>query len=406
MGDTDVPAADVGDAVVHGHVEPGWEAVRTAFETNLAGDDEVGAGVAVYHRGTKVVDLCGGSFDRAGTEPYLPDTLQLVFSTTKGVAAIALGILAGRGLLDYDEKVSTYWPEFAAHGKGEATVAQLISHQCGLTTVDGTTLAEALDWTTITGRLADATPEWPIGTGHGYHALTYGWLAGELIRRIDPAGRGPGRFVAEEISGPLGLDLWIGLPEELEPRVAPMIGGLSTTSDDPAVQAMIDQFFGPDSRAGKALSLSGAFAGDGMFNRRDVHAAEIPAANAITNAPSLARMYAATIGPVDGVQLLADEVRERARVTVTPADEPDLCLMMPTTFGMGFMTCGQFTPYAGAGCYGHPGAGGSVAFAQPERQLGFAYVMNQMAENLAGDVRAQRLIDSAAAAADAIAAQS
>lgn len=386
---------------VGGSVEAGWDGVRAAFEANIASGEDTGASVAVYHRGHKVVDLWGGSFDVAGTKPYDDRSLQLVFSTTKGVTAIAVGMCVQRGLLDYDEKVATYWPEFAAHGKGDATVAQLLSHQCGLFSVDGPiSLAEALDWKTVTERLAETAPDWPIGSTHGYHAITYGWLAGELIRRVD--GRTPGRFVAEEISGPLGLDLWIGLPEEQEPRVSPMIGTLAAKSDDPAMQAMIEQFFGPDSRAGRALSLNGAFPMEGgnAFNRRDVHAAEIPAANGITNAPSLARLYAATIGPVDGIQLFDDAVRTRARTQVTPEGENDMCLMMPTTFGMGFMVAGPFTPYAGPGSYGHPGAGGSVAFAQPERELGFAYVMNKMADNLAGDLRAQRLIEAAVAAVD------
>ena len=385
-------------------VEPGWEGVAEAFEANLASGEEVGAGCAVYHRGRLVVDLVGGYFDAERTTPYTDEALQLVFSTTKGVTAIAVGMCVQRGLLDYDEKVATYWPEFAANDKDEATVAQLLSHQCGLFSVDRpTTLAEALDWQTITSRLASGTPEWPIGTAHGYHALTFGWLAGELIRRTD--GRSPGQFVAEEIAGPLGLDLWIGLPAEQEQRVSPIIGGLVAHSDDPAVQAMIDQFFGPGSNAHRALFLGGTFAaegeGDSPFNRREVHAAEIPAANAITNARSLAKLYAATLGPVDGIQLLNEDVRERARTKVTPDGEVDACLMGETTFGMGFMVTGPFTPYAGPGSYGHPGAGGSVTFAQPERQLAFSYVMNQMASNLAGDLRAQRLIDAAAAAADA-----
>ena len=159
---------------------------------------------------------------------------------------------------------------------------------------------------------------------------------------------------------------------------------------------------GPDSRGGRALSLNGAFAEDGTFNRPDVHAAEIPAANGITNASALARVYAATFAPVDGVQLLQREVLDVARTTVTPENEPDACLIMPTTFGMGFMTHGMFTPYAGPGSFGHPGAGGSVAFAQPERELGFGYVMNKMASNLANDARAQRLTDAATKVIDGL----
>lgn len=391
---------------VGGTVAGGWEAVRDAFVANLNSGEETGCAVSVYHRGDKVVDLWGGHFDKDASTPYDSDTLQLVFSTTKGITAIAVAMCVERGLLSYSEKVSTYWPEFAMHGKGDATVAQLLSHQVGLYTVDGDiSLADALDWTTITSRLADTAPRWPIGTQHGYHALTYGWLAGELVRRVDPKHRSIGEFVRDEIVSPVSAELWIGLPDDQEHRVSPMIGGLNPGGGDdvdPAVKAMLEQFMGPNSPGGQALSLNGAFSVDGAFNRRDVHAAEIPAANGITNARSLARIYAATIGEIDGVRLLAPETVDTARVTVTPPNEPDTCLIMPTTFGMGFMTHGQFTPYAGPGSFGHPGAGGSVAFAQPERELAFAYVMNRMAENLANDRRAQALTDAAAACADAV----
>jgi len=369
---------------VEGSVAAGWEPVRDAFAANLASGEETGCGVAVYHRGHKVVDLWGGHFDAEATAPYREDTLQLVFSTTKGITAIAVAICVQRGLLSYSEKVSTYWPEFAKHGKGDATVAQLLSHQCGLYTVDGDiSLADALDWNTVTARLAATAPRWDIGTKHGYHALTYGWLAGELVRRVDPAHRSLGRFVADEIVGPLSAEMWIGLPEAHETRI------------DPAVKAMMEQFMGPNSPGGQALSLNGAFGVDGAFNRRDVHAAEIPAANAITNARSLARIYAATIGEVDGVRLLTSSTVDRARTKVTPDNEPDVCLIMPTTFGMGFMVHGMFSLFGGPGSFGHPGAGGSVAFALPESELSVAYVMNKMATNLANDVRAQVLANSA-----------
>lgn len=388
---------------VDGFVASGWEPVEAAFLQNFELDGEIGASAAVYHGGHKVVDICGGDFDETGDRAYDESTLQVIFSTTKGVVAIAVAMCVQRGLIDYDEKVATYWPEFAAHGKADATVAQLLSHQCGLIAPDvPVTLADTLDWKTMTAMLADTKPDWPIGSGHGYHAVTYGWLAGELIRRTD--GRTPGRFVAEEIAGPLGVDLYIGLPEELEDRVSPVIGSLAgSDATPPHVRAMMEVFLGPDTRAGRALTLNGAFAIDNdAINTRALHAAEIPAANGITNAAALAKVYAATMSSVDGVRLLDAAIRDRARTTVTPAGEPDLCLIMPTTFGMGFMTSGIFTPYSGPGSFGHSGAGGSNAFAQPERQLAVGYVMNKMAANLAADVRAQRITDAAAKVVDSL----
>jgi CubicO group peptidase (beta-lactamase class C family) len=390
------------NTTVGGFVAPGWEPVRAAFEKNFELGEEVGASAAVYHRGQRVVDIWGGAFGLGSERPYDDSTLQLMFSTTKGIVAIAVAMCVQRGLIDYDAPVSTYWPEFAAHDKGDATVAQLLSHQCGLIAPDGpVTLADALDWKTITAMLADTKPDWPIGTGHGYHAVTFGFLAGELIRRTD--GRSPGQFVADEIAGPLGVELWIGLPEEMEDRVSPILGRpLNEDNPDPAIKAMLEMFLGPGTRGGRALFLNGAFQVEDAFNRRDVHAAEVPAANGIGNAAALAKIYAATIGEVDGMRLLGQDVLDRARTTVTPENEPDLCLVMPTTFGMGFMTHGVFTPYSGPGSFGHSGAGGSNAFAQPERQLAVGYVMNKMAANLAADARAQRITDAAASVADGL----
>jgi CubicO group peptidase (beta-lactamase class C family) len=389
--------SDAAGLTIAGTVAPGWEAVRHAFADNWERYEETGAAVAVYHHGRPVVDLTGGWFDRGRTQRYGDEALQLVFSTTKGVTAVAVAQCVERGLLDYDERVANYWPEFGTAGKDDVTVAQLLSHQAGLITVPGITLDEALDWATVTARLASTEPLWTPGDGHGYHALTYGWLAGELVRRVDPAGRSFSQWVQDEIAAPLDLELWVGLPEEQEGRVSPLIAGSPPAPDDPAAE-MMARFFGPGSLAYRALYLDEAFApsasGQVAFNSREVRAACIPAANGVTNARSLARMYAATLGPVDGVQLLDPAVVDRARVTVTPENEPDRCLIMPTTFGMGFMTHGFFTPYLGPGSFGHPGAGGSVAFAQPESGVAFAYVMNQMASNLAGDRRAADLMDA------------
>lgn len=377
-----------------GFVAAGWEPVAEAFGVNLEQGADVGAGCAVYHRGQCVIDITGGTWPD-GSTAYDERTLQLVFSTTKGITATAVAMCVQRGLLAYDDPVARHWPEFAAHGKEHATVAQLLSHRCGVIAPDrALTLAEALDWETTTTALADSAPDWPIGSTHGYHALSYGWLAGELIRRTD--GRDLGTFVAEEIAGPLGVDLWIGLPASQESRVSPLIPWPAPT--DPTVKAMMEMFMGPTTRTGRAMTLGGAFAdggevgADSVFNRRDVHAAQLGAANAITNAGALAKIYAATFATVDGVRLLDEPTRVAATASQTPPGETDACLMVPTVFAAGFALPDNFSPFAGPGSYGHTGAGGSVAFANPELELGFGYVMNKMDANLAADVRPGRLV--------------
>src|SRR5262245_9533500 len=379
---------------VDGTVAAGWEPVRDAFERNLAGGREVGAAVAVYQRGRPVVALSGGSFDEAGSRPYTDDTLQLVFSTTKGIAALAVALCVERGLLDYDAPVVDCWPEFGAAGKERITVAQLLSHQAGLPVVDGSlTMDQVLDWDHMVGRLAAQAPIWEPGTAHGYHAVTFGWLAGELVRRVDPKGRTLGGVVADELTGRIGAEAWIGLPEEHEVRVSPLV--TSPPQADPAVVALMRQLLGPDSLTGRAIFLGGAFTlGDAVWNSPRLHAAEVPAANGIATATALARLYAAAIGEVDGVRLLHPATIERAGTAVTPKDEPDQVLVFPTTFGMGFMTSGMFTPMLGPGSFGHPGAGGSLAFGYPEAEIGFGYVMNRMDSTLNGDVRALGLVQA------------
>lgn len=374
---------------IQGEVAPGWEPVRDAFAANFTERGDVGAGCAVVHQGRLVVDLVGGSKDQARTQPYGPDTLQLVFSTTKGMTAICVALCLQRGWLRVDQRVRELWPDLPA----DVTVEQLMSHQAGLITVEPPlTLEQALDWDAVVKGLEGTTPEWEPGSTHGYHALTYGWLAGELVRRSDPQHRSLGQFFAEEVAAPLGLETWIGLPAAHEPRVSPMIPG--PPPSDPAVLAMMLEMMGPASRGGRALSMSGTFgalAGEGMaWNLPQVHAAQIGAANGITNARSLARMYGATVAEVDGVRLLTpatvDEVR-RPRVKA-----PDACLLAETSFGVGFMLDSAFNPLLSSGSFGHPGAGGSLGFADPDTQIGFGYVMNQMQTNLSADPRQGALI--------------
>ena len=379
-------------------VAPGWEPVRDAFVHSFDIKEERGAGVAVYHRGKCVVDLMGGWRDRERAVPYDADTLQLVFSTTKGITSIAVAMCVERGLLSYEEKVSTYWPEFVAKGKADVTVAQLLSHRAGLYTVDGDiALEEALDWNTITSRLADTAPLFPVDSTHGYHALTFGWLAGELVRRV--TGRSLGDFVREEIAGPLGVEMHVGLPPALEPRVAHLMAHPIPKFSPEEVKTLMETS-GPGTKGASALSLNGAF-GQGAFNRKDVHQSQLPGANGISNARSLARIYAALVSDIDGVHLLGESIRNRATTSNTPHGEMDEILMSATDFAMGFMLHSERTPFAGPTSFGHNGAGGSCAFAQPSRELGFAYVMNTMMTTIDGDPRPARLIAAVTRCADA-----
>ncbi|HEY3139516.1 MAG TPA: serine hydrolase domain-containing protein [Acidimicrobiales bacterium] len=397
---------------IDGLVEPGFEGVREAFVRNFDDHGELGAGLALYVEGRKVVDVWGGTADWRRKTPYVEDTLQLVFSTTKGITALCANLLAQRGELDFDLPVAHYWPEFAAAGKQDVSVRWLISHQAGLPYVEADlTLDEVLAWGPVVDALAQQTPVWEPGTAHGYHALTYGWLVGEVIRRI--TGGTVGEFVADELAGPLGLELWIGLPDEQQDRVAPLStrgpgmedvdaaadgegeaagGALGSGKFD--VRSLIEQFLGADSLLLLALDgVRGMFTQEGIFNRPEVRAAELPAANAVTNARSLAKLYAATIGPVDGVgPLLTKDQLTKACAVQTSG--PDRVLMVDTQFGLGYMRSSSFSPYGGPAAFGHSGAGGSMAFADPEHGIGFGYVMNRMMENLAGDPRTRNLVQA------------
>ena len=372
-------------AEIKGTVADGFGKVADAFGANFEEHGELGAAFALYVDGECKVDIWGGIADKTTGREWDEDTLQLVFSTTKGAAAICVARLVQAGKIDYETPVASYWPEFAAAGKESITVGQLLSHQGGLPFVDvALTFDDVIAVDPVVAALAAQKPIWEPGTQHGYHALTYGWLAGELIRRVD--GRRTGQYLAEEVSGPLGLDFWIGLPESEEPRVSRL--EQSPPPSDPEVLALMLAVMGPESNGFKALTLSGAMMGFGAespFNTRAVHATEMPAANGITNARSLARMYAATVGDVDGVRLIDDVTVKTA--TAERSNGPDACLVADSQFGCGFMLDGTMTPMLTPTSFGHAGAGGSLGYADPESKVGYGYVMNQMGGNLTGDPR-------------------
>jgi CubicO group peptidase (beta-lactamase class C family) len=374
------------EAPVHGHVDAGFEPVQRAFAYNFERHGDVGAACSIYAAGRVVVDLWGGVTTLGGTEPYTADTLQMVASSTKGVVAIAAQILAQEGKLDFDLPVTHYWPEFAAEGKSKIPVRWLFSHRAGLAAIDRPlTLEQVYAWDPVIEALEAQPPLWKPGSTHGYHVGTYGWLAGEVIRRV--TGMSVGRFVSERITTPLGAELWIGLPQSLNQRVAPLI--------PPAPPAGRPDVFTARLMDPTTL-LHRAFVNPMLLpqtlNEPAFWVAEIPAANGIGTARALSRIYAACIGEVDGVRLLRPDTLQRA-LEVQSAGE-DLVLGYETRYGTGFQLAFPFRPMAGDGSFGHYGMGGSVGFAHPELGFSFAYVMNQMLPSGGIDPRPAALVEA------------
>ena len=375
---------------VDGVVEAGWGGVREAFVANFEERGEVGASVCVYAHGTKVVDLWGGVADPASGRPWQQDAIVNVFSSTKGVTAVGANLAIERGLLDPDATVATYWPEFAAAGKEAITVRQVLSHQAGLPLVEAElTLEEALSWEPVVTALAAQAPLWEPGTQHGYHMRTYGWLTGELLRRT--TGRTPGTFLREEVAAPLGLDFWVGLPEAEEPRVATLVPPSTSIRDALAP-------FGDSLLLARVIANPGGhFDYDDMWNRRELRACELPSSNGIGDARSLARLYASCIGDgVDGRRTLSPATV--AAGTTEQVRGPDAVIMAETCFGLGFMLGKSFGPANPSTCFGHAGAGGSLAFADPASGLAFGYVMNDLRFDTTGDPRSETLVRAARAA--------
>ena len=360
---------------IAGTVAPGFERVRDAFAANFEHNGEVGAACSVYHRGEKVVDLWGGVADQKSGRPWVEDSIVLVFSSTKGATAICANLLVQRGELDLDAPVAQYWPEFAAAGKQDIPVRFLLSHQVGLPVLDKPlAIEDFLAWEPPVNALAAQTPVWEPGTTHGYHAMTYGWLVGEVVRRV--SGKSLGTFFADEVAGPLGLDFWIGLPASEESRVSPMI---NIDLEDPDIE--------PKGERAREM-LEAATDADSYLTReqtttpldtstREFLAAQLPAANGVTDARSLACMYASLIGDgVDGVRLFTDETVRLA--SAVQSDGPDEVVGVHSRFGAGFSLYSEGSHMIQDGAFGHGGAGGSIGFADPKADIGFGYVMNKM----------------------------
>ncbi len=320
------------------------------------------------------------------------DTLVNVYSTTKGVTAICAHQLADKGLLDIDAPVAKYWPEFAQAGKDKLPVRYLLSHRAGMAAVRKPLDDDALfNWDKMTTALAEQEPWWEPGTKHGYHALTFGHLVGEVIRRI--TGKTPGTYLRDEIAGPLGLDLHIGLDAKNDARTGDMIAMPPPGPGEPNLFAEIMK--NPESVTFKAFMNPPGGMRPGLVNTREWRAAEIPAANGHTTARSLAKLYGvlARGGELDGVRVMSKE--QVAKCSIEQSNGPDALLMINTRFSLGFM---MSQPGASLGpnpkSFGHPGAGGSLGYADPDAKIGFGYTMNKMHASLLIDPRAIALIDS------------
>ena len=375
---------------IGGTVDPRFARVRDAFAENFATGADVGAACCVHLRDRTVVDLWGGWADRDRERPWTEDTAALVFSSTKGVTAACVLRLVERGLLDLDAPITVYWPEFSAEGKGDIPVRWAFSHRAGVPAIDAElTLDQVLAWDPIIAAVAAQRPAWTPGSQHGYHFRSYGWILGELVRRV--AGRTFGRVLADEITTPLGAEFWVGLPAAVERRVATLIPPPPLA--DPDARALFERLTGPDTLLGRALTgPSNLFHYDDMWNTRALHAAEMPSSNGIGTARALARIYAALVSDVDGVRLLRPETV--AAACTVQSDGPDAVLGLPTRFGTGFMLPPALSIAAAPAAFGHPGAGGSLGLADPEAEIGFGYVMNQMQLGLTGDPRSARLVQA------------
>jgi CubicO group peptidase (beta-lactamase class C family) len=375
-------------APVGGSVESGFEPVQEAFAANFELHGEVGAACSIYVHGRRVVDLWGGVTTPGGSVPYTGDTLQMVWSTTKGVVAMAAHMLAQEGKLDFEAPVTDYWPEFAAEGKGTIPVRWLFCHKSGLAAVDRPLgLDDVAAWKPCVEALEAQRPYWEPGTAHGYHTWTYGWLAGEVIRRA--AGVSVGKFVAERIAKPLQAEFWIGLPEPLNARVAPVLPPLPPTPGTP-LDPLAARIADPTSLAHK--SWANPAIPPAAFNEYPFRAAEVPAGNGIGSARALSRLYGACIGEIDGVRLLEAETLDLA--VRTQAHGEDLVQGYETRFGTGFQLAFPFRPMAGPGSFGHYGSGGSVGFADKELGISFGYVMNQMRPAYGSDPRTAAIVQA------------
>ena len=375
---------------IGGYVMPGYESLVDAFADSMAQGLEAGAACAVAKDGVLLLDVWGGVSDRRSGAPWREDTLVTVYSVTKGIAALAVLHLVDQGLLALDELVSTYWPEFAQHGKQNVTVRELMAHRAGLPFLEGEVVLEELSSPGhMAARLASQVPYFEPGSTHMYHGLTMGWLTSELVRRVTGESMGP--WVARQAQR-LDIDLWIGLPEAQRARVAML------DIQVPEQRELLRQFYPEGSVAWKMVTLNGVLdpmpGGGGLdFNDYRLQSKEMAAANMVSNARSLVKFYDSCLErPGQSAFVSACTIADATRPVSTgvPFDSPQ----PGASWGAGLMLPFPHQPMLGPASFGHDGYGGSLAFADPDNGISFAYVRNQLAAGGSKDETVYRMVDA------------
>jgi CubicO group peptidase (beta-lactamase class C family) len=406
-GSTTIDSA-VKTGKVNGYCDPKFARVAEEFERNFQERGEVGASVCVKIEGETVVDLWGGIANVETGMPWEKDTLMLGWSTTKGATALCAHILASRGLLDLDAPVAKYWPEFAQAGKENILVRMLLNHQAGLPVFRQPVPPGGFyNWALMVKMLEEQAPSWKPGLMHGYHGITFGWLVGEVVRRV--SGKSLGTFFREEVAEPLGLDYWIGLPEELEARTGQVIFQDPPDPNGPIAPYMVMMMTDPTSDQFLQLFNTGGYMpgpdGSAGVNTREGHAAELPALGGITNARGLAGLYTplANGGSYNGVTLV--DKNSLYRMSAVSAAGINAIILVPTRWSLGYVKTMDNRHEPGCSpedsliisedAFGHSGFGGSMAFADPPEKLSFGYLMNKMGPGVGLNARGQSLIDAA-----------
>ena len=368
---------------IHGECDPQFSKVKETFEKLHQEDREIGSCFAVYKDGKPLVDLWGGFQDKDKTKPWQKDNLVTVYSTTKGVAAFCIALAMEKGLLKYEEKVSTYWPEFANNGKEDITVGMLMSHQAGICSPETRNVDDYYNQSLMAEKLAGMTPIWEPGTASGYHSMTFGWLTSELILRV--TGKSLGTYFREEVGDQHEIDFFIGLPESEDHRVAELVP-FDIVRNENSEQQKIELTEAQKSQRNSAGTLD-------IHNTKAWRQAEIPSANGQGNAGGLAKFYSLIVPEDNSLKLLKDDTVNQ--MTTMQIEGRDLVLAVQVRWGVGFILNKHKVIYGPIeGAFGHSGYGGSCAFGDPENKIGVSYVMNRMLDNFNADGRSIELINA------------